>query len=227
MKRYLMGLCGFIAAAACALLLLLSLLNTAGTAKPLMLQLMRTFAPPADTGLLETEYEPVVSGICDYLSGDKAELLNALDREGVTVPLFHSYELTHMEDCKGLFVLCRKVMLLCAAVLGVLAILMLLTGSVRTFFRGFRIGTVSISVLALVVIVWAAVDFNGLFILFHQLSFSNSLWLLNPATDLLIRLMPLQFFICNVVIILAAWAAALLMMFIGSSIVLRANKPAR
>jgi integral membrane protein (TIGR01906 family) len=38
------------------------------------------------------------------------------------------------------------------------------------------------------------VDFEALFLQFHYLSFSNSLWLLDPATDRLIQLFPEGFF---------------------------------
>ncbi len=37
-------------------------------------------------------------------------------------------------------------------------------------------------------------DFDALFIRFHQLVFTNDLWLLDPATDALIRMLPEPFF---------------------------------
>ena len=43
--------------------------------------------------------------------------------------------------------------------------------------------------------IWAAVNFNGLFVTFHKVAFRNDGWLLNPKTDLLIRLMPISFFV--------------------------------
>lgn len=39
-----------------------------------------------------------------------------------------------------------------------------------------------------------ALDFNRAFLAFHHLFFTNDLWLLNPATDLMIRLLPETFF---------------------------------
>lgn len=39
-----------------------------------------------------------------------------------------------------------------------------------------------------------ALDFNRAFIAFHHLFFTNDLWLLDPATDLMIRLLPETFF---------------------------------
>ena len=44
-------------------------------------------------------------------------------------------------------------------------------------------------------ILWAVIDFDGLFVTFHRLAFRNDYWLLNPRTDLLIRLMPQEMFI--------------------------------
>ena len=46
-----------------------------------------------------------------------------------------------------------------------------------------------------VLLIWALADFDGLFVTFHRVAFPNGGWLLNPETDLLIRLMPLNFFI--------------------------------
>ena len=42
--------------------------------------------------------------------------------------------------------------------------------------------------------IWAAADFSGAFTFFHETLFTNDLWLLNPETDLLLRLLPEQFF---------------------------------
>jgi len=41
---------------------------------------------------------------------------------------------------------------------------------------------------------WAAVDFDGAFTFFHRLLFTNDLWLLDPRTDLLIRICPQSMF---------------------------------
>ena len=42
---------------------------------------------------------------------------------------------------------------------------------------------------------WAAVDFSSAFTFFHEVLFTNDLWLLDAQTDLLVRLLPEQFFI--------------------------------
>ena len=42
--------------------------------------------------------------------------------------------------------------------------------------------------------IWAAADFSGAFTFFHHLLFTNDLWLLDPQTDLLIRICPSSMF---------------------------------
>ncbi|MCL1795580.1 MAG: DUF1461 domain-containing protein, partial [Clostridia bacterium] len=43
--------------------------------------------------------------------------------------------------------------------------------------------------------IWALVDFSGWFTAMHRFAFANELWLLDPASSLLIRMTPLSFFI--------------------------------
>lgn len=48
-------------------------------------------------------------------------------------------------------------------------------------------------------------DFDSFWLLFHRILFRNDLWLLNPATDRLIMMVPLEFFMALVYRILAAF----------------------
>ena len=61
---------------------------------------------------------------------------------------------------------------------------------------GFIIAVSAFFAIAMVI------DFNGLFILFHETFFNNDLWLLDPAESRLINMVPLEFFIDTVVNIL-------------------------
>ena len=48
---------------------------------------------------------------------------------------------------------------------------------------------------ALVLAVWGLIDFNSLFYAFHRVLFRNDLWLLDARQDLLLQLMPEDFFV--------------------------------
>ena len=55
-------------------------------------------------------------------------------------------------------------------------------------------GVVGLGAFVGVAGVWAAIDFNSAFNFFHRILFTNDLWLLNPETDLLIRICPSSMF---------------------------------
>ena len=74
---------------------------------------------------------------------------------------------------------------------------------------GFRWGIGALLLVLAALLVWGMVDFDSLFILFHHLAFTNDLWLLNPATDLLIRLMPVAFFVHYAALIGGTWLGTL------------------
>ncbi|MBR3098807.1 MAG: DUF1461 domain-containing protein [Clostridia bacterium] len=163
---------------------------------------LRRFAPPEKTGLPETEYAAAAALITGYLT-DRTERfqMELAGNGGETVSAFHDYEAEHMADCRGLIRLDR---LLCGISL-VLAV-GLLAREAAVFRKegdagrkAFSAGALrSIRVTAGVVLalaVWACADFDGLFVTFHRVAFRNDLWLLNPRTDLLIRLMPEQLFV--------------------------------
>lgn len=128
-----------------------------------------------------------------------------------------------MADCLSLFVLCRNVLAVSAALSVLLALWVRWRHADRAAAAGFCVGSCAVLLAAAGVAAAAMVDFSGVFVLFHRLSFSNDLWMMDPRTDLLIRLMPLDFFVRYVTIIACVWIGAMLAM-IGVSAALWAKK---
>lgn len=114
---------------------------------------------------------------------------------GQVQPAFNDRELTHMEDCRQLFLLLRRVMNGLAAAGAVLLLVgVVLCWNRRLVRRAAWIAPLVILLPLGAFAAWAAVDFNSAFNFFHKLLFTNDLWLLDPRTDLLIRLCPLEMF---------------------------------
>ena len=119
--------------------------------------------------------------------------------DGVEQDAFNAREIQHMEDCQRLFDLLRTLRLSLAIAAALLVMLSLILEWKEKPARAGSVAPVWIASLILIVPlaifgVWAAIDFNSAFSFFHRLLFTNDLWLLNPATDLLIRICPSSMF---------------------------------
>ena len=159
----------------------------AGNAGVMETEMLR-FAPPERTGLPEAEYSAMAAHITDYLTGRTDSFQYFLTVSGgERIPCFHDYEMTHMADCRNLIRLDGIVCAVCTVLVALSARRMSLRGAGRVLY--------GLGIAATVMVLWAVFNFDGLFVTFHRIAFRNDYWLLNPRTDLLIRLMPGTMFI--------------------------------
>lgn len=125
---------------------------------------------------------------------------------GVEQPAFNETEIAHMADVQALFVLARRVrmgLLIAGAAL-------LAAGRRRGVVGGYFAALGVWLALLLGGALWTAADFTRAFTLFHKCLFTNELWLLNPATDLMIRMLPEAFFADFAAVALITMAAVLI-----------------
>lgn len=99
---------------------------------------------------------------------------------------------THMRDVKALFSFARGAMI-ASFVLGI--VFFLLGGCrLKPLRRAYRVFVLALAVLSLAVSLLGTERFERLFSAFHRAVFSNGYWLMNPETEMLIRVMPIDFF---------------------------------
>ena len=157
---------------------------------------------PTVTGIDYTELHKTAKGIIRYWNSSDKDIDITVIKNGQPFTLFNEREVGHMVDVKALFRLAYKFLLgtvIYALVLVVLAIWV--WKDKKLLGVGFMWGA-GLSVLLIIVLgVTALFDFNWLFTQFHLLSFTNDLWLLNPATDYLIMLFPEGFWFDAVIVI--------------------------
>ena len=148
-------------------------------------------------GISEEDLIRLDSALADCLRGDAGALaeLDEIEVRGEMQPPFNETEQIHMEDCRRLFVLLRRV-LTAAAVAGaaMLALGVRMCGERRRIRQAAWIAPLVLAIPLGAFAVWAAADFNSAFNFFHEMLFTNDLWLLNPRTDLLIRICPQSMF---------------------------------
>ena len=207
-----------------ALLMSIGLLAAAiyipATADWVMRPLTEHYAPPEDTGLPAEEYGPVVDMITGYLRSETDTFQHIFTVDGTEYAAFNPKEQHHMADVQDLFRLCRVV-----AWLGWGVVLFGgLAAHRKLDWRTFRRTLIAILAAVTVLIVLACIDFNSLFILFHKVAFTNDLWLLDPQTDLLIRLMPIEFFVSYAAIIGCCWLLGMAGLLVVSTIYIRKAK---
>lgn len=187
---------------------------------------MLRHAPPQETGLPETEYAGVGRMTADYLT-DRTPVFQYTfsDKAGNTFLCFQSHEAAHMADCRGLIRLAGTACLACGgAALALTGAGALLRRYRRELCGGVLLGLRIAGVLGAGILLWGLIDFDGLFTAFHRLAFDNDGWLLDPRSDLLIRLMPTDFFISLGLRCLAAMAAGALLADVAARLYRRAGK---
>ena len=109
----------------------------------------------------------------------------------------------HFADCKVLFDLNATVLILSSAVLLILFFLRGKIGPYRLFGKPAALwSAVGVIVIPVVVGALAALDFDRAFVIFHHIFFpGKDNWMFNPYTDVIIRVLPQDFFMhCAILI---------------------------
>jgi integral membrane protein (TIGR01906 family) len=149
-----------------------------------------------DTGIDSQQLTKVAQHLIDYFDLRTDSVQIEVTKNGIKFNLFNERELIHLGDVRsliqrdywvqrGIFLL----MIICALIL-----FFGFKSGWRTLVRSLYWGSVITLGLMIFLALWALFGFERFFILFHLISFSNQYWMLNPATDYLIRLFPEGFF---------------------------------
>ncbi|NLY66740.1 MAG: TIGR01906 family membrane protein [Tissierellia bacterium] len=138
------------------------------------------------TGKSLSELMDVTENLLDYLR-DEAD-------EGVLRPNFNEREILHMIDVKVLFkygYILRNI----SFFISVLVIAyFILNKKIKPLGRILFFGPFIWWTAILLLFILSLNDFNKYFTYFHLIFFDNDLWILNPKTDLLIQMLPQDFF---------------------------------
>lgn len=184
--------------AACILFGFLGALHVVGTDAGFYHQLQMEAGVLDYAGISEEDLIALDEALSDCLKGDGNALLSTemiVVRGEMQLP-FNEKEMTHMEDCRQLFFLLRAGI----RVSGIAGSLLLTLGCAllrddrRKICRAAWIAPLAIALPLGLFALWAAMDFSAAFHFFHKILFTNDLWLLDPRTDLLIRICPSSMF---------------------------------
>ena len=139
----------------------------------------------------------VTKEMMSYLRGNRADLVVETKVDGEEREFFNDREKAHMVDVKNLFIgglwLRRGAILILA--ISFLVLIKTKADWKRLLPKSFLITIGSFVGITLAAGVLFMTDFHRYFMIFHEIFFTNDLWLLDPDTDLLIRMLPEGFFL--------------------------------
>lgn len=138
------------------------------------------------TGKSIVELEAITDKLILYLKGKGGEEL--------LKPHYNEREITHMVDVQNLFKLARLIKYI-GLIISFVILFYLFTKREYNFLeKTLTLGLFSNHIIIIVLTILASINFNKYFTYFHLIFFDNDLWILDHETDLLIQMLPVQFF---------------------------------
>lgn len=160
----------------------------------------------------------------DHITRDLHGYLKGESDEEALKPFFNEREIKHLEDVKVLFKygFGLKKLSFALSLFGI--IIFFIYGEVEKLGQGLFYGTFIWWGLILLLFLLSTMDFNKYFTYFHLIFFDNDLWLLDPNTDLLIQMLPEEFFISIFRIIVLFFMAILAIIQLTGFILMKKGK---
>lgn len=148
---------------------------------------------PEKTGISHENLMKVTQELLSYLKGDRDNIIIYTEINGENRQVFMEREVLHLKDVKVLFqrgYLIRNI----SVIIALISIVFLFINNKKLFSKSFIVASlIPVGLMALLSIP-LIINFYETFTIFHEIFFTNDLWLLDPKTEVLIQMYPLQFF---------------------------------
>ncbi len=179
-------------------------------------------------GITEDELTQTTEVLLDYITDERDNLNVTAVVNGVERQVFNEKEIAHMVDVKNLYLGAMTFGLICFAICAVICGVIVYFRRVKSIMflaKGFiHANFLFLGILA-VVGLWAVFDFNSFWTSFHHVFFAgNDLWILDPTTDILIMMVPSQFFFDLVMSIVLTFVVVDGILLTCSGIYVKRNK---
>lgn len=149
------------------------------------------------TRMSENDLKRVTVKIMDYLKNKEDNLEIKVNIRGEVREAFGEREKLHMADVKKLFsrgyILRNTGIIL--LVLSTIIILIKSKKPIKDMLTSLLYSGIFSFLIVIVIFILTKIDFDKYFTYFHEIFFNNDLWLLDPDKEVLIQLVPLEFFI--------------------------------
>jgi integral membrane protein (TIGR01906 family) len=148
------------------------------------------------TGLSRADLDHCAAELREYFNNGAKTYYCTVTENGLPTSIFTARETLHMEDVKSLvskmnIVQIASVMFVVAY--GIVFFVWWRDSDLRQLASQALVGLLAGAAVIAVLGVMVAVGFDSTWERFHELAFTNDLWLLNPRTDHLIQMFPEEF----------------------------------
>lgn len=145
------------------------------------------------TGLSDKDLLEVTEALLDYLKGEREDIILYKNINGIKKMVFEERELLHLRDVKVLY---RKGFTIknTTLLLSLISLFYFIVYRKNKFHMYLFISSILPMIIMIVFSILINTDFYKYFVYFHEILFTNDLWQLNPNTDILIKMYPLNFF---------------------------------
>lgn len=146
--------------------------------------------------MIENNITEVTGKSLDELMDISKDLSNYLSEgdENLLRPQFNDREVTHMRDVFKLLHMMDVLTRISLVLVIVLGFFTIRNYGYNEFYRYFLKGLLILIVVFGILVLAVSLNFQRAFTIFHELLFTNDLWLLDPKTDLMIQMLPENFF---------------------------------
>lgn len=171
---------------------------------------------------------PKIGTTYEELIKNTTNLLDYLNHKAMlNLDWYTDKDILHMQDVRTLYSLSYKTMIFFIVVFTISTILLIILCKKKTIF--YITNTFNKVLLAFIIVIGIlsciiSYNFTSFWIKFHQLLFSNDLWLLSPDESNLIQMVPEEFFISLITTIILHIFILFISLFILNTIVKKRMK---
>ncbi len=151
------------------------------------------------TGFTNVQLMMITRHLIQFFNGKVGSAQLMIEKNGKPVYLFHDHEIVHLNDVKVLFEKTFLILLVASIYFFCFLLFTMLSSNKNkwySFWKGLRNGNALTLALLIIFSVGVLIGFHNLFTRFHYLVFGDpqsSPWILDPRTDHLVMMYPLNF----------------------------------
>lgn len=144
----------------------------------------------------KADYLNATNDLLQYINGKRSEITVQATINGVNQQVFNEKEKLHMVDVKNLFQSLKRITIVLLTVIFSILLVVYIRMKKETIrlVTTYRYALFIFCVFFAVIVILMLTQFDLFWDLFHRVLFTNDLWLLNPNTDFMIRMFPLELF---------------------------------